>query len=620
MLKYIAFLFIFLYSNEQAAQSFIDETATTGVTGSFGYAAWGGGISFVDFNLDGLDDLTFSSAFGDSLVFYKNLGNGTFQKLPALVTDTQLKRTVLWVDYDNDSDLDLFLTTHPSEQTLIGGQNKLYKNTGNLILQDVTNSCGLLIRNDDSFGAVFADYENDGDLDLFVSNRAFYPNTFYKNLGNGTFQDVSSTIGISTGITADMCAAFFDVENDNSLELLTIVDKYNEPNLLYKKNGTNNLIEVSTSYWDLIADTLDAMNAGIGDFNNDGFMDIYISNTEGGNRLLYNIGGTYFQVYDNGVEVNQTSWGASWLDADNDKDLDLYVSVERGNNAGWASKFFKNNGDETFATAEVFPNDTLNSFCNAIADYNGDGKIDIAVNNSYGDGRKIWKNQISNSNHYVKIKLNGVQSNKFAIGARLVLYSGGTKQTRMIHCGINYMGQNSHTVQFGTGSDLVIDSLKIYWPFGSTDVFYNLGVDQTFFITENQCLNHSYVGGNTAVNKYIGTNGNLMQASNWSRGHIPNIREDVLIQNTTTTPINLTNSGVLSMRSIEIKGPIIFTNNDSMTLSNSFTHAILVQVGATFINNKIGTVTGQININNPCEKAIIVHGNMQNKGVINLVD
>jgi hypothetical protein len=213
-----------------------------------------------------------------------------------------------------------------------------------------------------------------------------------------------------------------------------------------------------------------------------------------------------------------------------------------------------------------------------------------------------------------------VQSNKFAIGARLVLYSGGTMQTRMMHCGINYLGQNSHTIQFGTGSDLVIDSLKIYWPLGSTDVFYNLGVDQTFNITENQCLNHSYVDGNTAMNKYIGTNGDLMQASNWSRGHIPNIREDVLVQNTTTTPVNLTNNEELSMRSIEIKGPITFTNNGTLTINKSSTYSILIQAGATFINNKIGNVAGQININNPCEKAIIVHGNMQNMGVINLVD
>ena len=233
----LSFLFILPISYAQMS----DNAIALGIDTTFGAGEFGGGISFVDFNEDGWDDLTFATEIGDSILFYINDQGTGFTRIPSLVDHVGFSKQVLWVDTDNDGDLDFFVCTE-------GGQNRLYRNDGSLTFSDITSTCGLLIQNDQSFGANFGDFDQDGDLDLFVSNRQLtsYGNTFYRNDGNHTFVNITSSVGINTNMELDFCSAFFDYDNDMDLDLYLIVDKADN-NLLFQNNGSGSYTDVSAA-------------------------------------------------------------------------------------------------------------------------------------------------------------------------------------------------------------------------------------------------------------------------------------------------------------------------------------------------------------------------------------
>lgn len=232
---HLVFLLLYNDSSPLISQAFIDEALFAGVSTSFGSSYYGGGVSFVDFDRDGWDDLTIATDYGDSILFYKNNGKSTFQKLTSLVGDTSLVRAMLWVVIDNDYDLDLFITSHPFDIDIPSGrQDRLYENSGGLNLVDITFTSGLLVQNDDSFGASFGDFDEDGDLDLYISNR-IDQSIFYQNNGNKTFTDITSSVGIIIPSNPedddpDMCSAFIDF--DNHLDLYAVTDKFIVPNQL----------------------------------------------------------------------------------------------------------------------------------------------------------------------------------------------------------------------------------------------------------------------------------------------------------------------------------------------------------------------------------------------------
>lgn len=622
------FLILFIDASNLKSQSFVDDALPAGVSTSFGSSYYGGGVSFVDFDRDGWDDLTIATDYGDSILFYKNNGNGTFIKLTSLVGDTSLVRAVLWVDIDNDYDLDLFITSHPySENYSSGGQDRIYENVGGLNFVDITSSSGILIQNDDSFGAAFGDYDKDGDLDLYVSNR-IDQSIFYQNNGNKTFTDITSSVGIlipsnPENDDPDMCSAFIDFDNDNDLDLYAVTDKFLVPNRLYIHQTTNHFVEDAAEHnaeaW------VDGMNAGFADMNNDGWFDVYITNTSDGNRMLLN-NVSYFNdiaSQSNTQIPGHTSWGAVFVDVDNDKDLDLYVCTEGpGTVIPWRNYLFNNNGESDFPVfteydAGGLPGDTLHSFSTAVADFNNDGYMDIVVSNSSNEPVQLWKSQISNSRHYINFALKGdiniPSSNSFGIGSRIEIYDGDSLQTRYMHCGINYLGQNSLKEHVGMGYNSIIDSIIIKWPSGTLDKHYNLGVDQNFLFEEGKCLNHTYTGVNTAFNKYIGTNGNLFLNSNWSRGHVPKTNEDALIKKENAGILSLTNSGTLSVRSLTLEGIVNLTNNGTINILKGQGYTLSIS------NTSILTNNNRINITNPCGKAIILSGNLQDIGPSNVL-
>ncbi len=465
--------------------SFQDNATLLGVGYSYGSSYLGGGVSFCDFDNDGWDDLTFATTNGENIYFFKNI-NGTFNKVDIGINTSNHNKQVIWVDFDNDGDKDLFVTS-------VNGENKFFRSEGNLLFTDITATCGLFTNDLYTYGASFGDIDNDGDLDVFLSNRDITTvnqhNYLYRN-DDGFFVDISATSGITLGNQLSFCSAFFDYDNDGDQDIYVSNDKYAQINRLFQNDGFGNFTDVSVISGAGIA--IDAMSTTIGDYNNDGWFDIYITNTSGGNFHLRNNGdGTFTNVASSvGTPFYSIGWGAVFLDADNDSDLDLYVSGMRdGSNGDLPSAFYENQGDNTYLipTSIGFANDTRVSFSNAIGDFNNDGLPDIVVMNDT-DNNFLWENTTTNSNNWLKVKLQGVTSNRDGIGSKIEVFANGKSQYRYTLCGEGYLGQNSGTKIFGVGTATNIDYVKVTWPSGIVDQLNNIFPNQTLNIIESSTL------------------------------------------------------------------------------------------------------------------------------------
>ncbi|WP_412985414.1 FG-GAP-like repeat-containing protein [Pontimicrobium sp. IMCC45349] len=476
-------LIVFLQSNTLTGQiSFLDKSINLGLNVSAGSSYLGNGISFCDYDGDGWDDITLTTDDTQGVRFFKNI-NGTsyveqFYNISNLLSQT---KQVNWVDIDNDGDKDLFVTSDT-----VG--NKLFLNTGNFVFQDITIVSGMDVSNTFSFGASWGDYNNDGFLDVFVSNRSqTIANVLYRNNGDNTFTNVNVLAGISTLGHMAFCSAFFDFNNDGFQDIYVSTDKYGYENLLYKNNGNGTFTDVSVSSGTNI--NIDAMSVTIDDFNNDGFQDIYITNSQLGNVLFKNNGDETFTdiASSSGTTFNSIGWGAVFLDADLDTDLDLYVSSEFDGSIPifLSAAFYESNGDETFNLSNSsFNNDEASSFSNAVGDVNNDGKLDIVVTNNFNENIYLWQNFTTTTNNYLKVNLEGVQSNKDGIGSIIEISINGVKQYRYTHCGEGYLSQNSSSEIFGLGTNTTIDYVKVTWLSGIQDVFFNVASNQTLNIVE----------------------------------------------------------------------------------------------------------------------------------------
>lgn len=478
----VLFCIGFQVSNAQIA--FADRATALGMTHSAGTTFLGNGISFFDYNNDGWDDVTMCSETGTALKFFKNV-NGTFVEevliTPAITYNT---KQVNWVDIDNDGDKDLFVTSDTDG-------NRLFENTGSMTLVDITTTAGIPTGNLYTYGASWGDYNNDGFLDVYISNRDEVgfstPNYLYRNNGDHTFTDVSTTVGLNTDAHSSFCSAFFDMDNDGDQDLFVANDRNIYPNFLYKNNGDGTFTDISASSGAGIY--MDAMSATIGDYNHDGWMDIYITNTFEGNVFLRNNGNETFQdvATSTGTEFNAIGWGSLFFDAENDMDLDIYVSGKLdGNPSLIPYAFYENHNDGTFSEPSPtgFESDNSSSYANATGDFNNDGLFDIVVSNDFDDNMFLWENQTTTTNNYLKIKLEGTVSNRDGIGSVIEIGIGANKQYRYTLCGEGYLSQNSSNEIFGLGSHTMVDYIKVTWLSGIVDYFYNVNANQLFNITE----------------------------------------------------------------------------------------------------------------------------------------
>lgn len=466
------------------AQNFTEVAASMGITQTFGFGEFGGGVSFHDFNGDGWDDLTFCSKSGEPMYFFTN-NNGVFQAITAPVNITDETKDATWVDYDNDGDKDLFVTVH-------NGINRLYRNDGNLNMTDVTLATFGVLQSNDSQGAVWGDVNRDGWLDLYVTNLSYEGNVLnnlWLNDGDGTFTDVTATSVTSEGVIPTFDAFFFDYNKDGWPDLYTSNDKYENSNHLYRNDG-GMFTDVSAASGTNIA--INSMNAGGADYDNDGDLDLYCSNTPEGNVCFRNNGdGTFTDVAGtNGTIFNRVGWASTFFDFNNDGWKDLYVSAMSDNIASEHNALYINQGNGTFTEplrnmGGLGGSDYGSSLSHAIGDFNNDGRLDIAVSQVLSYPHLLWRNDETDTNNWIKINLSGVTSNREGVGSWIEIWAGNAYQCQYTHCSMGYLGQNSGNYHFGLGTATSIDSLKVTWPSGIVDKLVNINnLNTTEYVTE----------------------------------------------------------------------------------------------------------------------------------------
>ncbi|OIQ29031.1 MAG: hypothetical protein BM564_07420 [Bacteroidetes bacterium MedPE-SWsnd-G2] len=446
-----------------------------------------GGVSFFDFNKDGWDDITIGSSGSEPVRFFEN-NNGLFEEVTFNISIIGHSKQVIWVDFDNDLDYDLFVTK-------VDGANKLYENNGDFEFADVTVDAGFPVSQVlYSYGATFGDYDNDGFLDLFLCNKdiaELLPNQLYHNNGDGTFSDVSETAGISDVGHSSFCAVFMDYDNDGFQDIYISNDRIQNPNIMYHNNGDGTFTDESVSTNTNIS--ANAMSTTIADYNYDGWLDIYVTNTAEGNYLLENNSdGTFTNVaFGSGTLFNSIGWGANFLDGDNDTDLDLYVSSMVNTDASGllTTAFYECDANfEYEIPIDIgFEDDEFISFANAIGDLDNNGFSDFVVMNQLPDNLSIWQNS-GNTNNWIKIELKGVESNAMGIGSWIEISIDGVSQFRYVACGEAFLGQNSQYEIFGIENAAQIDFVKVNWLSGTEDVLNNVAPNQLVLIEEGETL------------------------------------------------------------------------------------------------------------------------------------
>ncbi len=443
------------------------------------------GIAFGDYDNDGDDDAYISRREGANLLYRNNgdpTGTGcTFTNVAAAagVNFSGNTLTAVWGDVDNDGHLDLFLANRS------GAPNILYRNNGDGTFADISAAAGVNSVNE-TVSANFADVNNDGWIDLYLANIN-QENILYRNNGNPsgtgvTFTDVTQAANVFDPKTS-MGAVFFDYDNDGDQDLYLTHDS-NQPNILYQNDGTGHFTDVSAAANANFAGQ--GMGVDMGDIDNDGFLDLYITNLYDNALLLNNGNGTFTNIAQSaGVNDYGMGWGTSFVDCDNDGRLDIYLAND-SYFSPYPNVLYRNLGDNTFSNVSAgTPLASMYaSYGVAASDINLDGLPDLFVTNTGYDGNQLFLNQNVNTNNWVFIKTSGTVSNRAGIGARVEVEAGGQLLVDEVCAGSGYASQNSLTLHFGLGQAAVLDRITVKWPSGMVNVYENLPVNKRYTITE----------------------------------------------------------------------------------------------------------------------------------------
>jgi|GEM_PF-7101208 len=491
------------------------------------------GIDWIDYNDDSWPDLFAVNGIDDFAHLYQNNADGTFttrDDLLPVLPNIEMAGAV-FADYDNDGDQDIYIfgmseNTDPHIPYLSGGPpNILLKNlwvengnqeiAGQPLFEDVAVAAQLddvpPVPFDDntaysSLTGGWVDIDRDGCIDLFVGELYFQVidseanhNHLYHNRCDGTFNDATKISGVNDDTDPSILRptlAFFGgfLDEDLDPDLYVVNTQLPSPyhfDLIYLNNGDGTFREVTGDMTSIGDDTGAGMGIDVADVDLDGDWDIYITDADspsvepnpGGNVLyLSNGDGTWQETSAAaaGVEA-RFSWGTNFLDIDQDHYEDLFVATRIEN------LIFRNNGDGTFEDVSATAGMTDSQFTigSAVADYDHDGDLDIAT---IGPATRLvlYRNDTPNKGGFLEVDLNGVQSNRSAIGTFLKVKADSLSMRRQIVGGSSAHSQNELLVHFGLGDLVSIDSLIILWPSGVHDNWLNLAPNQRLTIGENE--------------------------------------------------------------------------------------------------------------------------------------
>jgi hypothetical protein len=498
----------------------------------------GTGVALIDYDNDGRLDLFFVN--GSTLEgfpadraptnhLYRNTGTGSYED----VTQTAGLAASGWGqgacvgDYDNDGSDDLFVT--------YWGQNHLYHNTGQGRFVDVTQEAGLSqSRVRWNTGCAFLDYDRDGRLDLIVANYidldlktaptpesglcrykglrvACGPpgltggrNVLYHNRGDGRFEDVSETSGITRASgTYGLGVSTLDFDNDGWVDVYVANDS--NPSALYRNNHDGTFTDIGVQAgcaYSQDGKPQAGMGVAIGDYDRNGTMDIFKTNFAGDTSTLYANSGEGLcedRTFAGGIGTNTRwlGWGTSFVDFDNDGWLDLFLANghvypevrQLKTEAGYEQRkvVYRNLANGRFAdvTEQLGPPATTPKAARgaAFGDLDNDGWIDVAIAN-VNDLPDLFHASGDRAHHWVTLKLVGVESNRDAIGARVRAVTAQAQQWQEVRGGGSYLSQNDFRVHFGLNEVTTVDRVEVRWPNGRDEVWDNLAADQLHTLKE----------------------------------------------------------------------------------------------------------------------------------------
>ena len=494
------------------------------------------GVALLDFNNDGLLDiylvnaLTVENPRGPSpSALFRNRGDGTFVDVAAKagVAHPGWGMGVAVADVDNDGWLDLYVTCF--------GSNRLYLNRGDGTFRDGTGEakvgdpgCGQ--------GAAFGDYDNDGDVDLYIANYVEFDlnklpefgkghfchyrgipvqcgprglpggqDVLYRNEGDGTFVDVTREAKVlESERLYGMGVVWADLDKDGRLDLYVANDT--QANYLYRNLGDGTFREVGLESGVAVAQDgspQGSMGVAIGDYDRDGWSDIFVTNYADQYHSLYRQDRAFFfSDVSFGSRIAASSfpfvgWGAEFVDFDNDGWSDLiavnshvYPQIEQPPvSVPYRQRclLYRNNGDNTFSEVTAQTGDPLmkmqTSRGAAFGDIDNDGDVDAIINNLDG-GPMLIRNDGGDKSHWLLVKTEGTRSNRAGVGARVKVVTTEGSQEKEVRSGSSYLSHNDLRLHFGLGKEVQIKQLEVRWPSGAIDYLKDIEADQILTIRE----------------------------------------------------------------------------------------------------------------------------------------
>lgn len=481
----------------------------------------GSGAVFLDYDQDGFLDLYICNGSyvkdlsegrkpADKLTnkLYRNTGNGTFKDVTAFagVGDEGFGMGVTSGDFDNDGFPDLYVCNY--------GPNVLYHNNGDGTFSEVTARAGIA-GNECSVAATWLDYDNDGLLDIYVANYVkfdpkynlyYAPDGFpgpmsydgesdrlYRNLGGGKFKDVSEEMGIYNPQGRAMGVGAADYDNDGYVDIFVANDHM--INYLYHNEGGKKFIDLGVMAgvaFNQVGEATISMSVSFADFNGDGLIDLFVSDDRYCS-LYENVGDGLFKEssFSAGIAIASgqfVGWASSFIDYDNDGDVDIFkVNGEIKHLYGQEDQLFENVGNNKFVDVSVERGAYFQRELVGRGACFGDYDNDGDIDAyivNIGDSGVLLRNDKGNRNNWLQIKLVGKTSNRDGIGARVTVSAGGEHQIKQKISASGYLSQNDPRLHFGLGNNNMAETIEVIWPSGKIQVLENIEAGQVLTITE----------------------------------------------------------------------------------------------------------------------------------------